>query len=75
MAKASPAEIKELMKATGVGMMECKKAIEEADGDKERQSLFSVKRVSLPRLRRAAELQQRVSLPLSLTAMWAFFSR
>ena len=30
MAKASPAEIKELMKATGVGMMECKKAIEEA---------------------------------------------
>ena len=36
MAKASPAEIKELMKATGVGMMECKKAIEEADGDKEK---------------------------------------
>ncbi len=34
--KASPAEIKELMKATGVGMMECKKAIEEAEGDREK---------------------------------------
>ena len=33
MAKASPAEIKELMKATGVGMMECKKALTEANGD------------------------------------------
>ena len=30
--KASVAEIKELMAATGVGMMDCKKALEEADG-------------------------------------------
>ena len=29
MGKASVAEIKELMSATGVGMMECKKALEE----------------------------------------------
>ena len=36
MAKVSPAEIKELMKTTGVGMMDCKKALEEADGDKEK---------------------------------------
>ncbi len=36
MAKASIAEIKELMKATGVGMMDCKKALEEADGDSEK---------------------------------------
>lgn len=35
MAKASIQEIKELMKATGVGMMDCKKALEEADGDRE----------------------------------------
>lgn len=35
MAKVSPAEIKELMKSTGVGMMDCKKALEEAQGDKE----------------------------------------
>lgn len=36
MAKASIAEIKDLMKATGVGMMDCKKALEEADGDSEK---------------------------------------
>ena len=36
MAKASIAEIKDLMKATGVGMMDCKKALEEADGDTEK---------------------------------------
>ncbi|MCR5807913.1 MAG: translation elongation factor Ts [Oscillospiraceae bacterium] len=35
MFKASPAEIKDLMKSTGVGMMECKKALEEAEGDRE----------------------------------------
>ncbi len=36
MAKVSPSEIKELMKATGVGMMDCKKALEEAEGDTEK---------------------------------------
>ncbi len=36
MAKASVQEIKDLMKATGVGMMDCKKALEEADGDTEK---------------------------------------
>ncbi|MCD7731184.1 MAG: translation elongation factor Ts [Oscillospiraceae bacterium] len=36
MAKASINEIKDLMKATGVGMMDCKKALEEADGDREK---------------------------------------
>ena len=36
MAKASIAEIKDLMKATGAGMMDCKKALEEADGDTEK---------------------------------------
>jgi len=36
MAKASIAEIKDLMKSTGVGMMDCKKALEEADGDKDK---------------------------------------
>ena len=33
MAKVSIAEIKDLMKATGVGMMDCKNALTEADGD------------------------------------------
>jgi len=33
MAKISPQEIKDLMKSTGVGMMDCKKALEEAEGD------------------------------------------
>lgn len=33
MGKVSVAEIKELMKSTGVGMMDCKKALEENDGD------------------------------------------
>lgn len=36
MAKVSVAEIKELMKSTGVGMMDCKKALEEAEGDTEK---------------------------------------
>ena len=36
MATASIAEIKDLMKSTGVGMMDCKKALEEADGDREK---------------------------------------
>ena len=36
MAKVSVAEIKELMKSTGVGMMDCKKALTEADGDMEK---------------------------------------
>ena len=37
MANVSVKEIKELMTATGVGMMDCKKALVEADGDMERQ--------------------------------------
>ncbi len=36
MANVSVAEIKDLMKSTGVGMMDCKKALEEAEGDKEK---------------------------------------
>ena len=36
MGKVSVAEIKDLMKATGVGMMDCKKALEEAEGDTEK---------------------------------------
>lgn len=36
MAKVSPQEIKDLMKSTGVGMMDCKKALEEAEGDTEK---------------------------------------
>lgn len=33
MGKVSVQEIKDLMKSTGVGMMDCKRALEEADGD------------------------------------------
>lgn len=40
MGKVSVAEIKELMKATGVGMMDCKKALEEAEGDTEKAVLI-----------------------------------
>lgn len=36
MAKVSIAEIKDLMKSTGVGMMDCKNALTEADGDREK---------------------------------------
>ena len=36
MGKVSVAEIKELMTATGVGMMDCKKALTEADGNFEK---------------------------------------
>lgn len=36
MAKITAAEVNELRKATGAGMMDCKKALVEADGDKEK---------------------------------------
>ena len=39
MANVSVKEIKELMTATGVGMMDCKKALVEADGDMEKAIL------------------------------------
>ena len=40
MGKVSVAEIKELMKSTGVGMMDCKKALEEYDGDMDKAIEF-----------------------------------
>ncbi|MBR6070784.1 MAG: elongation factor Ts [Ruminococcus sp.] len=40
MGKVSVAEIKELMKSTGVGMMDCKKALEENDGDMDKAIEF-----------------------------------
>ncbi|MCI5751945.1 MAG: translation elongation factor Ts [Oscillospiraceae bacterium] len=36
MGKVSIAEIKDLMKSTGVGMMDCKNALTEADGDRDK---------------------------------------
>lgn len=64
MGKVSVAEIKELMTATGVGMMDCKKALVEADGDMEKAVTLLREKDLLHRLRRAAELQQRVSAQL-----------
>ena len=60
MAKVSVAEIKELMKSTGVGMMDCKKALEANDGDMDKAVEFLREKDSLHRLRRAAELLLRV---------------
>lgn len=40
MGKVSVAEIKDLMKATSVGMMDCKKALEEAEGDTDKAVLI-----------------------------------
>lgn len=40
MGKVSVAEIKELMKSTGVGMMDCKKALEENNGDMDKAIEF-----------------------------------
>ena len=40
MGKVSVAEIKELMSATGVGMMDCKKALEANDGDMDKAIEF-----------------------------------
>lgn len=40
MGKISVAEIKDLMKSTGVGMMDCKKALEENDGDMDKAIEF-----------------------------------
>ena len=68
MGKVSVQEIKELMTATGVGMMDCKKALVETDGDME-------KAILVLRLRRAAELLQRVSAQLLSRVMQAACSR
>lgn len=60
MANITAKDVAELRKQTGVGMMDCKKALVEADGDFERQLLSSEKRDLQHRLRNQAELPQKV---------------
>ena len=53
-------DVNELCKMTGVGMMDCKKALMETDGDIDRRLNCCVKRVWQARRRRLTELQLRV---------------
>lgn len=62
MAKVSVAEIKELMKSTGVGMMDCKKLSKKLRAIQTRLSYFSVKKDLLHRQRKAEELLLKVLL-------------
>ena len=75
MAKISVQEIKDLMKSTGVGMMDCKNALTEADGNVDEAIRYFVRRVFQLRQRRARELLQRVSLQQLLKEMSVQFSK
>ena len=55
-------DVKELREMTGCGMMDCKKALTETDGDKERLLSFFVRRVLQQPQRNQAELHQKVLL-------------
>lgn len=58
--------VKELRELTGAGMMDCKKALTETNGDMD-AAVEVLKRVVQLRLRRKQqELQQKVSLRLQL---------
>ena len=63
MANFTAKDVNELRKNTGVGMMDCKKALTEADGDVEKAMLIlREKGLAKHRQRRLAELQQKVWL-------------
>ena len=58
--------VKELREMTGAGMMDCKKALTETNGDMDAAVESSLERTDRQRLRkRLEELLQRVSLRLS----------
>ena len=53
------AQVKELREKTGAGMLDCKKALEEANGDIKKQANFFVKKVFLLQLIKQAVLLQK----------------
>lgn len=67
MANFTAKDVNELRKSTGVGMMDCKKALTEADGDVEKAIELLREKDWLLRQRRLVVLLQRVWLLLRLT--------
>ena len=61
-------DVKELREMTGCGMMDCKKALTETDGDKDKAVELLRERVLQQLLRSQAESHQRVSLSHTLMA-------
>ena len=52
--------VKDLREQTGAGMMDCKKALTECDGDLEKQLTGFVKKVSLKLVKKNQELLLKV---------------
>ena len=69
MANISAKDVKELREKTGVGMMECKKALVEADGDMDKAIDFLRERGLAAAQKRQAELPQRVLYFLTTTRL------
>lgn len=69
MAAVTAAMVKELRESTGAGMMECKKALTETDGDMEAAVDVLRKSGQLRLRRRQEELQQKVLQELHLKAI------
>ena len=55
------AMVKELREMTGAGMMDCKKALNEVDGDMDKAVEFLEKKALQQQLRKHPESQQKVS--------------
>ena len=64
MAAVTAAMVKELREMTGAGMMDCKKALANTDGDMDKAVEYLEKTVWQRQRRKLAELQQKVSLRL-----------
>ena len=60
-------DVKELREMTGCGMMDCKKALTETDGDKDKAVEYLREKGLAQLLRSQAELLLKVSLRLMLT--------
>ena len=69
MAAVTAAMVKELRESTGAGMMECKKALTETDGDMKQLLMFLERAEQLRLRRRQEELQQKVLQELHLKAI------
>ena len=59
-------DVKELREVTGCGMMDCKKALTEANGDREKAIEILREKVWLPLLKKLAVSLLKVWLKLSL---------
>ena len=62
------AMVKELREMTGAGMMDCKKALNETDGNMDEAVEYLRKMDRLRRIRRLDALQQKVSVEYVLMA-------